>query len=742
VAPVHENEVKFHTLADNICAAVFIFRDSRIIYVNPAAEAMVEYSKEELQGLEFWKVIHPDFRELVRHFGAARQRGERIPNRYEVKILTQTGRSRWVEFTAGLIEFEGAPAVLGTAFDITERKATEDALRESEEWFRTLVEHAPEAILLLDVDTGKFVDANENALKLTGMGKTDLLKLGPVDISPESQPDGRPSRAGATERIQQALRGEVPVFEWTHQSSDGTPIPCEIRLVRLPSVNRRLVRASITDITERIRAEKTVRELATFADESPSPILRIAGDGRILYANSASADCLAALGCRIGQRLPEPWCQKVSAILESRTRKEEEIDCAGKTLSVMFTPVPDAGYVNLYGRDVTQRKRAEERLRQSQKLEALGTLASGVAHEFDNLLSAISAYTELAKSTIPKEHQAVRDLEKVEQVAKQARGVTVALLTFSHRAAFPKSAVNLSRHLSEMGRLLGRLLPARIEIVEDLPSDDGLWIKADAGQLQQVLINLALNATDAMPDGGQLRISLKAEKELPDRPAGDVAQCESNDLAILSVEDTGCGMSEEVLSRVFEPFYTTKPRGQGTGLGMSLVHGIVKDLGGTIAVESQIERGTHVTIRLPCIVPPTDPLPEESPRPSGADRGRIILVVERNEHILSIITSTLRSRGFDVLPTRDMEQAIGAMQKREHLVGLVIIDLDRADEAGLVRLRALCEQHENLPIVILAGTLCINLKAYGFDDSHLLRKPFQMGQLTAVVDQLLSHADS
>ena len=859
-AAVRENEKKFHTLADTISAAAFIIRESRLVYVNPAAEALVEYTRDELQGMEFLRVIHPDFQELARQRGSARQRGETVPNRYEVKILTKTGKSRWVDFTAGVIEFEGAPAVLGTSFDITERKLTEEALRltqfaidhtsdaafwirtdgrfsyvneaactlhgytqeellsmsvfdldpefprekwqqhwrrildagflifqvkhqtkdgrffpaeitanhvtfegeeyicafarditqrrnneqalrESEERFRTLVEHAPEAIFLLDVDAGTFADFNENAVKLTGMSREELFKVGPAEISPALQPDGRPSSIAAAEKVRQALQGEAPVFEWTHQSSDGTPVPCEVRLVRLPSANRRLVRASVTDITQRISAEKTVRELAALADENPSPVLRVAPDGRILYANPASRSFLEARGCRVGQELPEPWRQKISEILESQTRQEEEIDCAGKTLSMMFTPVPDAGYVNLYGRDITQGKRTEQQLRQSQKMEAVGTLASGVAHEFDNLLTAISTYTELAKSTIDEGHQAVRALEKVEQVAKQARGVTVALLTFSHRAVFPKTAVNLSRQLSETARLLGRLLPARIEIVENIPSDDDLWIKADAGQLQQILINLALNSKDAMPEGGQLCISLEDAKRLSDRPTPNRGQGGSNGSAIITVQDTGCGMSGEVLSRIFEPFYTTKPRGEGTGLGMSLVHGIVKDLGGEIAVRSRPEQGTHITITLPCIAGPTEPLPEESSHRSGADRGKIILVVEKNEHIRSIITSTLRSRGFDVLPTSDVEQAIGAMQKREHLVDLIIIDLDMTDEAGLVRLQAIHGHREDLPLVILAGTLSINLRAYGLDHSHVLRKPFQMGRLTTVVDRLLSQTD-
>ena len=711
---------------------------------NPAAQRMFGYPPEEVIGKNVMILMVPAHREAHKRglSNYLKTHESRIIGRtVELTARRKEGTVFPIELALGVIPRDGAPMFTGIVRDISRRRQAEEALREGEERFRTLVEHAPEAIVVVDVDADKFIDANENALKLTGLSKEELFKLDPVAISPAVQPDGRPSIASAAEKIERVMQGEALVFEWMHQRSDGTPVPCEVRLVRLPAANRRLLRGSITDITQRLRAEKTLREIATFAYENPSPVLRVAADGRILYANPASKSLLEAWGCGVGQSLPEPWRQKVAEIFISQTRREEEIDCAGKTLSMMFAPVPDAGYVNLYGRDITQRKHAEEQLRQSQKMEAVGILASGVAHEFDNLLTAISTYTDLAKSTIAEGHQAIRALEKVEEVAKQARGVTVALLTFSHRVVLPKSAVNLSRQLSETARLLGRLLPATIEIVEDIPSDDDLWIKADAGQLQQILMNLALNSKDAMPDGGQLRISLKDAAHPSKRPAGDSDRNEDNGSAIIIVEDTGCGMSEEVLTRIFEPFYTTKPLGQGTGLGMSLVHGIVKDLGGELAVRSQPQQGTHITITLPCIAGPKEPVPEESSRGSGVDRGRIILVVEKNEHIRSIITSTLRSRGFDVLPTRDMEQAVGAIHKREHLVGLMILDLDMTDEAGLARLRSLRWHREDLPLVILSGTLSINLGAYGLERSHVLLKPFQMGQLTTIVDRLLSQTD-
>ncbi|HWL93825.1 MAG TPA: PAS domain-containing protein, partial [Phycisphaerae bacterium] len=225
--------------------------------------------------------------------------------------------------------------------------------------------------------------------------------------------------------------------------------------------------------------------------------------------------------------------------------------------------------------DIHRRKEAEEQLRQSQKLEAIGTLASGIAHEFDNLLAAISIHVNLAKTTLPASHPAVRSLERVEMTARHARGVTNGLLTFSHRASPQRSVIDLPRVIRTTLDMLGRILPPGIKIDAQLPGDRSIWVHASASLLEQICLNLAINAQDAMPAGGRIRVVVEAVPADGCDGAGDFAG-----KARVVFSDNGAGIPPGDLPRIFEPFFTTKARGKGTGLGLSIVMEIVRDLQG------------------------------------------------------------------------------------------------------------------------------------------------------------------
>ena len=294
-------------------------------------------------------------------------------------------------------------------------------------------------------------------------------------------------------------------------------------------------------------------------------------------------------------------------------------------------------------REIAARKEAEAQLRQAQKLEAVGHLASGIAHDFNNLLTAISGYVALAKKTLRPDHPAVSSLESVEQVAEQAEGVTRALLTFSRKTAARKQPVELAAVVEKAAHLLKRILPAGIDLIVDTGFVSGVWVNADSVQLQQVLLNLAINARDAMPNGGRLQIRLA----LP-RDGGIEPQA-----VRLIVRDTGTGMSPETLARIFEPFFTTKPRGTGTGLGLAIVHGIVTDHGGTIEVESQVGRGTTFTVALPVAraqVRPSEPVEDREP---CASHGEVVLVAEDHPYVRQIMTTGLRAAGYEVGQAED-----------------------------------------------------------------------------------------
>jgi PAS domain S-box-containing protein len=385
-----------------------------------------------------------------------------------------------------------------------------------------------------------------------------------------------------------------------------------------------------------------------------------------------------------------------------------------------------------------ERARLEDELRQVQKLEAVGTLASGVAHDFNNLLTAINGYADLARQVLEAGHPARKSLEMIELATDQAAGVTRGLLTFAHHTPFEKSPIQLAPNISQSLQLLRRLIPASIELAEDLDGDGDIWVNADAHQLQQVWLNLAVNARDAMPAGGRLLIRLRRFTDAPVNPQ-DSWHGQAGDTAVITVTDTGMGMGEQTMARVFEPYFTTKPRGQGTGLGLSIVHGIVSDHAGRIRVQSEPGKGTRFTIYLPCCPKPDLSRDKAIAPPGPMGKGQAILLAEDNEFVRAIMVSSLESAGYLVHAAADGEQATDAFIAHRASLRLVILDLDLPKRSGDECLRRIREAGDGVPVVIITGNA-----VEGLDESRHLRetvlmKPFQVARLIEVVNELMAH---
>ena len=286
------------------------------------------------------------------------------------------------------------------------------------------------------------------------------------------------------------------------------------------------------------------------------------------------------------------------------------------------------------------------------------------------------------------------------------------------------------------------MLPASIEITEQVTDGPKTWVKADETQLQQVLMNLAVNARDAMPEGGQLRISLQPAAAEGAKPSPDQAAGEGDGRGgvMLVVEDTGTGMSPEVRQRVFEPFFTTKGRGQGTGLGMSVIHGIVTDHGGEIQVDSTPGAGTRVAIHLPRCDPDQAPAaasPTEARKPG---RGELILVVDDDEHVRSIVTSVLRSQGYEVVQAGDGEEAMAVLDGCQRALHLVLLDLDLPRRSGLSCLEEIRRTKGRIPVILMTGQVDVD-PGNRFTGSELvLNKPFQMSDLLGLIGRMLARS--
>ena len=392
---------------------------------------------------------------------------------------------------------------------------------------------------------------------------------------------------------------------------------------------------------------------------------------------------------------------------------------------------PSNDGLSIFFQDITDKKKAEqeqrqleEQLRHAQKMEAIGTLASGLAHDINNLLAVIAGQASLIKGDLRLSKDAVNSFGLIEKAVNQAGGVTKSLLAFAKQIPSEKTQIDLVSAVSESLLLLRRLLPASIQIVEDLPTDTGVWVFGNRAQIQQVLMNLVVNARDAMPSGGTLWVGLALEHNNADQEA------------VLTVEDTGHGISHKTSSRIFEPFFTTKQPGKGTGLGLAVTHGIVADHGGEIRVSSRVEKGTKIQVRLKtCNEPVQLPITQTMDTPST--QSGVILLVQDDSYVQQIMESTLESSGYQVKTASNGKAAMETINNHGDQVDLVILDLDPSKKTSMRYFEQFCSKCPNLPIIFVTVNTGATSKELTHPNAHILAKPFQMFEMVDMVRQIL-----
>jgi signal transduction histidine kinase len=392
--------------------------------------------------------------------------------------------------------------------------------------------------------------------------------------------------------------------------------------------------------------------------------------------------------------------------------------------------------------DVTARQAAEqardklqEQLYQTQKMEAIGQLAAGLGHDFGNLLATILDRALRAKESLHDPAAVSLSLDALEGAAMQARGIIQSLLTFSCQTAVRRQPVKLCAVLDESAYLLRRTLPSSIKLITEL-AELPLWVNADPVQMEQVLVNLAINARDAMPNGGSLEIVLMPVGESGVGHAS--ASKPRARLAQLVVRDTGVGMSEDVRSRVFDPYFTTKPRGKGTGLGLSIVHGIVEEMGGRIDVESQVAKGTTFTILLPCIEPPTPVETQEAaPLAIAQAQDQQVLLAGGHPYERGMVGAMLRLLGFQVIQAEEESALEACFSGHRDDVRLIVIDEDGLNGQASDWALALRASGLAAPIVVISNQAEAE-PSQGFEEGvATLRKPFGIPELRSVVCDVL-----
>lgn len=398
--------------------------------------------------------------------------------------------------------------------------------------------------------------------------------------------------------------------------------------------------------------------------------------------------------------------KKASDTLEIRVRERmAELESAGEALKT----------------ETNERKRAEERLHQSQKMEAIGRLAGGVAHDFNNLLTIISGYTELALGRLPADSSVRTDLQQVMSATERATTLTNHLLAFSRRQPAQPKVLDLNQFIPETEKILRRVIPEQIEM-RSVFHPAPLFVRFDQGQLEQVLMNLVLNARDAMPGGGRITIETSAATPEDEQI---VPGSRASEHVVFSVSDTGNGMSKEIQTHLFEPFFTTKARGKGTGLGLSTVYGIVKQHGGEISVRSAPNQGTTVRIYLKRAAgEPAQRLDEGA---AASERGgETVLLVEDEASLRQMARHILEQQGYRVLDAGDGEEALRIFEDNRNSVDVLLTDVVMPQMNGKQLADRLKKQKPELKIVFMSGYTNEVLEQHGIraGDDNLIRKPF------------------
>jgi PAS domain S-box-containing protein len=552
---------------------------------------------------------------------------------------------------------------------------------------------------------------------------------------------------------------------------DGTPLWCHVTSVW--QFDRRntptYAIALIQDISHRKRAEQALEQSQKRYEALLNSIDGIVweADPRAFRFSFVSNQAERMLGYPIEKWLSQPrfWRNKIhpedlervaqalAAALEEKRNHEVEyrvLAADGRAVwmrDMVSLVIEQDKVVKLRGLmvDVTEKKHAEqalaqseEQLRQSQKMEAIGRLAGGIAHDFNNLLTAITGYGDLLIRGLGQEHPLRRDALEISKAAKRAADLTGQLLAFSRQQVLQPKVLLLKDVVMDMEMMLRRVIGEHISLTTRMDSRLGA-VRADPSQLQQVILNLAVNARDAMVDGGELIIET-ADVDRTDAREASPAGLAPGPWVMLAVRDTGCGMDEATKARLFEPFFTTKEQGKGTGLGLSTVYGIVKQSGGHVFVDSAPAKGSTFRIFLPRVeVPAESPLPRKEPVPDTSPGVECILLVEDDAAVRELAREVLEMNGYTVVEAANGVEALAVFDSRASEVDLVVTDLVMPQLGGRELARRLLATRPDLPVLYLSGYTDSVAMQQGMLEpgASFLQKPFTPAELASKIRSVL-----
>jgi PAS domain S-box-containing protein len=635
--------------------------------------------------------------------------------------------------------------------DIAERKAVEATLREREAELRLLTETIPHIVWITRGD-GAHTHFNQRWLEHTGLTLAQSLETGWIEaIHPAD-------RARTITAWQQSVtRGERYEIEHRIRRTDGSYSWMLGRALPLRDASGTIVKwfGTCTDIDELKRAQSRIEEQAALLDQTQDAIIVRDLKQRVLYWNKGAeriygwtaTEALGRSVCELFYRDRGQFTHAMETLLRRGEWSGElrHVNKSGQEIAIeaRWSLLRDGGgsprSVLAINTDVTERKKIEAQFLRAQRVESIGTLAGGLAHDLNNLLSPIVLSVSLLRDALP-DGPMRKVVDTVEQSAHRGTHLVQQVLSFARGVEGAHVAVHLSDVVREIETIMQTTFPKNVTFSSHLPPD--LWlVRGDPTQLSQILLNLCVNARDAMLEGGRLRISAQ-NRALDEQEAAAHPVIKPGRYVTLEVSDTGVGMGPEIVERIFEPFFTTKELGKGTGLGLSAVRGIVRSHGGTISVHSTPGRGSTFRILLPAQEEAGAPLPVRAPAERIRGNGEVILVVDDEASILQVTQETLQLHGYRVLTAVDGAQAMALFALRRAEINLVLTDLMMPVMDGYAFIAALQRIEAKVPVIAVSGVGDeVSGQRLARGGVHqVLTKPFSAESLLAAIARGLAEA--
>jgi two-component system cell cycle sensor histidine kinase/response regulator CckA len=724
--------------------------DRRYVEVNEGFSRLTGYTAEEVIGktpseVGIWSdnSSHAEVLEKL-------QRDDEVRD-VEFEFRTKGGEHRHGTVSATHLTVGTDSYMLSISRDITDRKKTEERLSQ----LAAIVESSFDAIIGKTLD-GTIVSWNAAAEAMYGYSAAEVVGRPIALLAPAEQ------RREVDQLLDRLAHGEkIGHYETTRIRKDGRKIIVAVTLSPIRDTTGKIVGASAIsrDITERRRVEQDLRQsearFASLVQDAPYGIFRVTLEGQFLQVNPAlvrmlgyqsdaellerniQTDVYAKAELR-KKHIGDYWRHQDFRDVEAHwKRKNDERIIVRLSGRPVERPGGELAYFEVFAEDITEPRSLERQLLQSQKMEAIGRLAGGVAHDFNNLLGVILGQNELLQADFGSNPTLHRRVEAIDQSARRAADLTKQLLAFSRQQFIEPRVLDTNAIVREVEKLLKRLIGEDVELTMHLSPNTGN-IRIDPSQLEQILLNLAVNARDAMPEGGKLILETSFV-ELDETYARQHLGAKAGDFVLLAVSDTGTGMDSQTMARIFEPFFTTKPEGRGTGLGLSTVYGIVKQNNGYVMAYSEVGHGTTFRIYFPSVRATSEVQYQKTDQGEFAKGCETILLVEDEPALRELARELLEANGYKVIEADRGEQAIRLVEDSQAPINLLLTDVVMPGIGGKQLATRLLELRPGLQVLYMSGYTddVINNRGVLCENTLVLPKPFSRAILLRRVREAL-----